>query len=170
MIIAITGGAGALGSAVAKHVVGQGYRAALLDTPAAKARLDERVATLGSDKAVAITGDFAEAEAWSGALVAIEKTFGGRPTHAALIAGGWDGGVKIFEEKATSVFQKMMRMNTDTVHAALTSLLPAMTAAKSMSAQPGRTRPGKSANWTWRMSAACAVMNATGSTPDLARW
>ncbi|MEA2751658.1 MAG: hypothetical protein QOI41_5801, partial [Myxococcales bacterium] len=38
-IAAITGGAGALGSALAAHLVGQGYRVALFDTERAKDRL-----------------------------------------------------------------------------------------------------------------------------------
>lgn len=130
MIIAITGGAGALGSAVARHLVSQGHRVALLDTAATKARADELVAELGADKALSILGDFAEPAVWDGALETIRAAFGALPSHAALVAGGWDGGVKVADAASTEVFRKLMRMNVDTVQAALSALLPGMLASR----------------------------------------
>jgi len=46
-IVAITGGAGALGSALAAHLVTEGYRVALLDVDPAKERVAQLVGKLG---------------------------------------------------------------------------------------------------------------------------
>lgn len=130
MIIAITGGAGALGSAVATHLASHGHRVAILDTTSAQSRADALVARLGSDKALAVLGDFAEPAVWSGALAKIREAFGSLPSRAALVAGGWDGGVKVADPTSTDVLRKMMRTNVDTVQVALGALLPGMLEAK----------------------------------------
>lgn len=131
-IVAITGGAGALGSALASHLAAKGYRVALLDTARHQARLDELVKTLGGpERAIGITDDFAAPGAWPTALTTIEKAFGAKPSHAALVAGGWDGGGPLHEAKDDSVFDKMMTANVDTAYQALHALLPDMVAKKS---------------------------------------
>ena len=125
-IVAITGGAGALGSALAAHLVGQGYRVALFDTERAKDRLGQIAKQLGAGNAVAHPGDFATAATWESALAATHAAFGALPTHGALIAGGWDGGAPLHDAKDDTAYQKMIALNVDTAYRALRSLLPSM--------------------------------------------
>lgn len=130
-IVAITGGAGALGSALAAHLVGQGYRVALFDTDRAKDRLAQIAKQLGAGNAVVHAGDFATAATWESALSATNAAFGGPPTHGVLVAGGWDGGAPLHAAKDDGVYQKMIALNVDTAYRALRSLLPSMVAKKS---------------------------------------
>lgn len=125
-IAAITGGAGALGSALATHLVGKGYKVALFDTPRSAERLAQLVKQLGADNAVGHAGDFATAATWDAALAATKSAFGACPTHGALVAGGWDGGAPLHEAKDDSAYQKMIATNVDTAYRALRSLLPSM--------------------------------------------
>lgn len=129
-IVAITGGAGALGSALAAYLVGQGYKAALLDTDRAKERLAQIATQLGASNALAHAGDFSLATTWESALAAVKSTFGGAPTHGVLVAGGWDGGAPLHEAKDDAVYQKMIALNVDTAYRALRSLLPPMVAKR----------------------------------------
>jgi NAD(P)-dependent dehydrogenase (short-subunit alcohol dehydrogenase family) len=129
-IAAITGGAGALGSALAQTLVAKGYKVALFDTERATGRLAELVKELGPSNAFAHASDFASAASWTAALDATEAALGGRPTHGALIAGGWAGGAPVHEAKDESVYERMMGSNVDTVYRALRALLPAMVDAQ----------------------------------------
>ena len=126
-LCAITGGAGALGSALARHLVKSGWKVALYDTDRAKGRLEELAKELG---AATYAGDFALAATWNEALASTKKTLGGAPTHAALIAGGWAGGASLHEAKDDSAYESMMKANVDTAYRALRALLPPMVAAK----------------------------------------
>ncbi len=129
-IATITGGAGALGSTLAARLVDDGYRVALFDTDHAKARLDEIVAKLGSARAFGFAGDFATAATWARALEATAAALGGAPTHAALVAGGWDGGAPLHAAKDDAAFERMMKSNVETAYRAMRALLPAMVAAR----------------------------------------
>ena len=129
-IAAITGGAGALGSALAAHLVGKGYRVALFDTERAKDRLAQLVSELGKENALAHAGDFATAATWDAALAATTAAFGALPTHGVLVAGGWDGGAPLHAAKDDSGYAKMIALNVDTAYRALRALLPSMVAAK----------------------------------------
>lgn len=124
-IVAITGGAGALGSALAAHLVAKGYRAALFDTERAKDRLAQLVSGLGAGKATSHAGDFAKADTWAAALAATKTAFGALPTHGVLVAGGWDGGSPLYTANE-DVYPKMIALNVDTAYRAMRSLLPAM--------------------------------------------
>lgn len=125
-IVAITGGAGALGGAVAEHLVRAGHKVALLDMDRSKARADELVAKLGAAAALAVTGDFGDAKTWDAALAEVEEAFGARPTGAALVAGGWDGGAPLHAAPDDSSYERMMHANVDTAYRALRALLPSM--------------------------------------------
>jgi NAD(P)-dependent dehydrogenase (short-subunit alcohol dehydrogenase family) len=127
-IAAITGGAGALGSTLAKTLVDEGYKVALFDI--SKDALAARVKELGEANAVGHASDFGSPEAWTEALAATQKAFGALPTHAALIAGTWDGGAPVHETKDEASYTKLMRVNVDTTYRALRALLPAMVAAR----------------------------------------
>lgn len=129
-IVAITGGAGALGSALAAHLVAKGYRIAVLDTERSKERVAQLVEKLGSGKAVGHTGDFAVGATWDAALAAIKTAFGALPTHGVLVAGGWGGGAALHAAKDDSAYEGMIKANLDTAYRALRSLLPAMVEKK----------------------------------------
>lgn len=128
-IVAITGGAGALGSALAGHLVSEGYRVAILDTERSKDRVTQLVDKLSAERAVGHVGDFATAATWDAALAVITRAFGGAPTHGALIAGGWAGGTPLHAAKDDAAYEQMMSQNVGTAYRALRALLPAMVAA-----------------------------------------
>ncbi len=130
-IAAITGGAGALGSALARTLVERGYKVLLLDTPHGKARAEALAVDLGAENAHVFSSDFASGDAWASALAASKSALGGLPTHAALVAGGWAGGKPVHEATDDSAWEQMMRANGDTAFRALRALLPAMVAARS---------------------------------------
>lgn len=129
-IAAITGGAGALGSALAELLVQRGYRVALYDIDKSRARGDEVAARLGKERVVVHTGDFGTAETWTAALEATKGAFGAYPQYAALVAGGWAGGESIHAAKDDSAYERMLKLNVDTVYRALRALLPSMVEAK----------------------------------------
>lgn len=129
-IVAITGGAGALGSALAAHLVGKGYRVAILDTERAKDRLAQLAGELGKEHALGHAGDFSLAATWDGALAATKAAFGALPTHGVLVAGGWDGGAPLHAAKDDTGYAKMIALNVDTAYHALRALLPSMVEAK----------------------------------------
>lgn len=130
-IAAITGAGGALGGALAQRLAADGYRLLLLDIERGKARMDALALSLGgAPRAVALTGDFATDASWRAALELSSTALGGAPTHAALVAGGWDGGAPLHEAANDEAFTKMMHQNVDTAYRALRALLPAMVAAK----------------------------------------
>ncbi len=119
-IVLITGGAGALGSSLARTLVARGDGVALLDVPAASARLTALSAELGC---VAFPTDVRSPEAWSATLERVESALGA-PTGAALIAGGWAGGA----DEAT--WERMQAQNLDTAYRSLRALVPGLVARK----------------------------------------
>jgi NAD(P)-dependent dehydrogenase (short-subunit alcohol dehydrogenase family) len=129
-IAVITGGAGALGTALAGKLVQTGYRVALYDTERASARLAELTAKLGHDKAFGHAGDFALASTWSSALEATRRVLGAPPTHAALVAGGFEGGGPLHEATDDAAYERMVKQNLETAYRALRALLPVMVAKK----------------------------------------
>jgi NAD(P)-dependent dehydrogenase (short-subunit alcohol dehydrogenase family) len=130
-IVAITGGAGALGSALAAHLVAREHRVLLLDMDRSSERLAKLAGELGAERAATHAGDFARAETWDAALEVSKQRFGALPTLGALIAGGWAGGAPLHEAKDDQAFTKMMSSNVDTAYRAMRALLPGMVAAKS---------------------------------------
>ncbi len=126
-VVLITGAAGALGSAVATHLAGKGYKVALVDVPQAEKRLAEIAKELGAATA---TADITNAAAWAELLPRVEKELGGPVSHAALIAGGWQGGAPLHEQTDDARWDAMMTMNLATVHRSLRALLPGMVQRK----------------------------------------
>lgn len=158
-IAAITGGAGALGSALAELLVERGYRVALFDIDKSRARAEELAARLGTERAVVHAGDFGEAGTWTAALDATKRAFGAFPQCAALVAGGWDGGSPLHAAKDDSAYDKMMRLNVDTAYRALRALLPSMVEAKQGSIVVVGSR-AVSRPWTSAGAAAYAASKA----------
>ena len=128
-IVAITGASGALGSDVARRLVRDGYRVALLDTARSRERLEMLAAELGR-AAWALAVDVADPRAWADALEKIESAHGARPTHAVLVAGGWQGGLPLHEAD-DAVWSAMVTSNLETAYRSLRALLPAMVEKKS---------------------------------------
>jgi NAD(P)-dependent dehydrogenase (short-subunit alcohol dehydrogenase family) len=122
--IVITGGAGALGSALARRLTAAGQRVAALDRPEAAARLRDLESELG-EACAGIEADAAGAEGWAAALTRIHARVG-PPSGAALIAGGWTGGAPLHTEESENAFRAMIDMNLATAHASLRALLPGM--------------------------------------------
>lgn len=120
-LVAVTGGAGALGSTLAAHLYAKGYRIALFDVEPAKTRLAEVGKPL---EAATFAGDLGRKDTWDAAL----QTLGEAPTHAALIAGGWAGGKPLYQDDDS--YEKNMRSNVDTVFRSLRALLPGMVERK----------------------------------------
>ncbi|HVH45551.1 MAG TPA: SDR family NAD(P)-dependent oxidoreductase [Labilithrix sp.] len=158
-IAAITGGAGALGSELARTLAAKGYKVALFDTERSKERLATLVGQLGPDKAFGYASDFASDAAWGAALDAAKAALGGLPTHAALIAGGWAGGTPVHATTDDSSYQRMITTNVDSAYRALRALLPAMVAAKSGSIVVVGSRAVERP-WTSAGSAAYAAAKA----------
>ncbi len=126
----VTGGAGALGSAVVKALVARGDRVAIFDGLRARERADELAVELGKDRVIVATGDLARLETWKAGLEIVKAAFGAAPSLAALVAGGWQGGKPLHETSDDAAFTAMIASNTQTVHNALVSLLPAMVEKK----------------------------------------
>jgi NAD(P)-dependent dehydrogenase (short-subunit alcohol dehydrogenase family) len=162
LIAAITGGAGALGSTLAKALVDRGYKVVLLDTERSKERLSALVTHLGAEKSFAYASDFASAAAWSAALDATTAALGGLPTHGALIAGGWDGGPPLHASE-DEAYERMMRANVDTTYRGLRALLPGMVAEKRGSIVVVGSRAVERP-WTSTGSAAYAASKAAAVT------
>ena len=106
--------------------MGDGYRVALLDTARSRERLQKLAAGLG-DAACAVEADIADPRAWAEALPKIESALGARPTHAVLVAGGWQGGAPLHEAD-DAVWSAMITSNLETAYRSLRALLPAMIA------------------------------------------
>lgn len=128
-LVAISGAAGALGSAVADVLERAGTRLLLLDSDAHAARLHERAARLG-DRAVVVTGDVAEHATWARATAEAKRVFGRAPDGAALVAGGWAGGEALHAHADDARLASMLRKNVDTAYAAFRALLPPMVEAR----------------------------------------
>lgn len=122
-IVIITGGAGAVGSTLARTLVARGDAVALLDIPLANARLQALAKELGC---MAIAADVASRASWNDALKEVEARVG-PPTGAALIAGGYDGGSPLHRAEE-STWEKMRTMNLDTAYHSMRALLPGMVA------------------------------------------
>lgn len=123
----VTGAAGALGAAVARHLAKtSGNPLALLDSAAHRDRLEALARELGTARAYG--GDLADQAFWDdfGPRVEVEV---GAPQGAALVAGGYRGGAP-FWATDDAEWTSMMNGNVLTVARAFRALLPGMVARK----------------------------------------
>jgi NAD(P)-dependent dehydrogenase (short-subunit alcohol dehydrogenase family) len=155
-IVAITGGAGALGSALARLLASRGDKVALFDTEHSRERATALAKELGGYVHIA---PFQKAEDFAQAVKATAEALGGVPTGAALIAGGWAGGTSVHEAKDDSAWSAMMKGNADTAFHAMQTLLPGMVAAKTGSIVVVGSRAVERP-WTSTGSAAYAASKA----------
>lgn len=112
----VTGGSGALGSSVARVLAKRGHSVVLADSPRSKERLQPLAKELGA-KTCAV--DLATPDGWKEVMAVA-----GEPSGAALVAGGWKGGM---DEETWSA---MMTANVETVYRAFRAMLPGMQARK----------------------------------------
>lgn len=126
-VVAITGGAGALGSALARLLAERGDKVALFDTERSRDRATALAKELGG---YAHISAFQSSDDFAGAVKATADALGGAPEGAALIAGGWAGGAPVHEAKDDAAWTAMMKANADTAYHALSALLPGMVAGK----------------------------------------
>ena len=122
-ICLITGAAGALGESVARRLARE-HRLVLVNRS-----MNDRMGALAVElKATVALFDVSDAGAWTAQLARLTAELGEAPTRAALVAGGWAGGKALHEAPDDEIFQKMLRLNLETVHQSLRALLPAMVA------------------------------------------
>lgn len=116
----VTGAAGALGSAVVKHLLAQGHKVAAIGLPHSA----ERLAALGSG---VLPLPFAanDSVAWRDPLARIERELGPL-TGAVLVAGGWKGGGPLHERKDDAIWRAMLDENLESAYHALRAVLPGM--------------------------------------------
>lgn len=112
----VTGAAGALGSELARVLAARGDDVALVDRAQARTRLDALVKEIG-----------ARASAHESIADAKKR---GSIECAALVAGGWAGGVDLADASHDDSYRAMMESNVDTVHEAFRVLLPDMIAKR----------------------------------------
>jgi NAD(P)-dependent dehydrogenase (short-subunit alcohol dehydrogenase family) len=119
----ITGAAGALGTATARRLAKDGWSVALVSRAEEREALRALAAEL--PRAIALDGDVGDPGAWASFLERVEKELG-PPSGAALIAGTWQGGTNLHDEKDDRVWRAMLTTNLETAHASLRALLPGM--------------------------------------------
>ncbi len=124
--IIVTGSAGALGSAVVRHLVGRGMRVVGLDAPRAADRQVALREELG-ERYLGVLADVSTLAGWDHALDRAATL--GPVAGAVLTVGGWAGGAPLVKE-AEGVFARMMSSNLETVHMALRAVLPPMIARR----------------------------------------
>ncbi|HEY3934866.1 MAG TPA: SDR family NAD(P)-dependent oxidoreductase [Gemmatimonadales bacterium] len=156
-IALITGAAGALGSHVARTLAARGDNLVLVDTAAARTRLESIAKETGN--AAIIAGDVALDATWQEGLPRVARELGGAPTLAALIAGTWRGGTPLHSEPDDATWRTVIDTNLETAHRSLRAILPAMVAAKHGGIVVIGARAGVQP-WTAANSAAYAAAKA----------
>jgi NAD(P)-dependent dehydrogenase (short-subunit alcohol dehydrogenase family) len=125
-VIVITGAAGALGTALSRHLVQRGHRVAGVGLR----RHEERLRGLEREFGAAFAGLPLEEDspaAWNAALGAVEARLG-PPSGAVLVAGGWRGGRPFHEERDEEAWRTMLDENLESAQRALRALLPRLVA------------------------------------------
>ncbi len=128
-VIVISGAAGALGTALSRHLVARGYRVAGIGLK----RHEERLRGLERGLGAAFAGLPLEEDstaAWDAALDVVEPRLG--PVFGAvLVAGGWRGGRPFHEEHDEDTWRSMLDENLESAQRALRALLPRLVARRS---------------------------------------
>ncbi|ABC82079.1 SDR family oxidoreductase [Anaeromyxobacter dehalogenans] len=128
-VIVISGAVGALGTALAGHLVAHGYRVAGVGLR----RHEERLRTLEADLGAGFAGFTLEADstaAWDATLDAVGSRLGA-VSGAALVAGGWRGGEPFHEDRDEGTWRSMLDENLESAQRALRALMPRLVAQRS---------------------------------------
>ena len=128
MSTVVTGGAGALGSAVVSELLARGEKCAVVDTSRSHVALENLVKRLG-DGARAYEADLTDRAAWDALVPRIEADLG-PIAQAVLVAGSWKGGTPLHEDRDDAVWETMLTVNLETVHRSFRALVPGMVARK----------------------------------------
>jgi NAD(P)-dependent dehydrogenase (short-subunit alcohol dehydrogenase family) len=126
--IVVTGGAGALGAALARTLVARGERVVAVDLPRARDALDALARELG-ERCVGEVLAPDHPQGWTELLGRVAPRTGA-VTGAALVAGGWAGGTPVRAEANEETLRAMLQRNVESAHAALRALLPGMVARR----------------------------------------
>jgi NAD(P)-dependent dehydrogenase (short-subunit alcohol dehydrogenase family) len=119
--VLVTGGTGALGSAVARLLLAQGARVACSYRREAEWRALERAAGAG-ERLIGVEGELSEPEAASAAVKGAAEALGGLD-GVALVAGGWAGGTS-FDAAPADEWSRMLRANLDSAANVCRAALP----------------------------------------------
>lgn len=128
MSTVVTGGAGALGSAVVRELVARGEKCAVVDTARSRDSLETLMKSMGG-AARAYEADLTDRAAWDALVPRIEADLA-PITKAVLVAGTWKGGAPLHEDKDDAVWETMLAVNLETVHRSFRALVPGMVARK----------------------------------------
>ncbi|ACG72791.1 short-chain dehydrogenase/reductase SDR [Anaeromyxobacter sp. K] len=127
-VIVISGAAGALGSALSRHLVARGYRVAGVGLR----RHGERLRAIEQDLGAGFAGFTLEADstaAWDATLGDVESRLGA-VSGAALVAGGWRGGSPFHEDRDEDAWRSMLDENLESAQRALRALMPRLVAQR----------------------------------------
>jgi NAD(P)-dependent dehydrogenase (short-subunit alcohol dehydrogenase family) len=128
-VIVISGAVGALGRALAGHLVSRGYRVAGVGLH----RHEGRLRTLENDLGAGFAGFTLEVDstaAWEAVLDAVGSRLGA-VSGAALVAGGWRGGKPFHEDQDEATWRSMLDENLESAQRALRALMPRLVAQRS---------------------------------------
>lgn len=127
--IVITGAAGALGTALSRHLAARGYRVAGVGLP----RHGERLRGLEEEIGAAFAGLALREDspaAWDAVLDQATSRLGPL-SGAALVAGGWQGGRPLHQDRDEGSWRSMLDENLESAQRALRALLPRLVAQRS---------------------------------------
>lgn len=128
-VIVVSGAAGALGTAVSRHLVARGCRVAGVGLRRHQEPLRKLEEEIGTDFAGFPLQEDSTA-AWDEILGMVASRLG-PVSGAALIAGGWQGGRPFHEERDEGPWRSMLDENLESAQRALRALLPRLVAQRS---------------------------------------
>lgn len=163
-VIVVTGAAGALGSALSRHLVARGWRVAGVGLRRHEERLRGLEQELGAAFA-AVPLEEDSAAAWEAAIGVTESRLG-PVSAAALVAGGWRGGRPFHEDRGEGAWRSMLDENLESAQRALRALLPLLVARRTGSVVVIGSR---NVERPWSGSGAAAYTVAKSAVVALAR-
>jgi len=125
--VLVTGGTGALGSAVVKLLVDQGARVAVSYRSASEWRVLQDAVKAG-DRVFGVEAELSNSDAAKAAVEQAAKVLG-MLDGVALVAGGWAGG-KPFDAAPADEWSRMLRANLDSAAYVCRHALPLLRAQK----------------------------------------
>ena len=126
-VVLVAGGAGSMGSAVARLFAAEGAAVCVADMD--KKRADEVVRTIVADgpPAIAAELDVCQAEQWEQVVVSVEKAFG----HLDLMANLSGSNYRVsFDEQSEEMWRKIIDVNLTACFIGIKAVVPAMRRAR----------------------------------------
>jgi NAD(P)-dependent dehydrogenase (short-subunit alcohol dehydrogenase family) len=128
-VIVVSGAAGALGTALSRHLVAHGYRVAGIGLR----RHEERLRGLERELGAGFAGlplEEDSAAGWDEVLGVVGSRLG-PVSGAVLVAGGWRGGQPFHEDRDEGTWRRMLDENLESAQRALRALLPRLVERRS---------------------------------------